>query len=77
MRLGIRKFAGNYPSVMMYSELSVQLRRGRYQRRNINLNYLNGSYPRKFTSKGIGRIDLKVPINRNTTFKTTLLPRRR
>jgi putative transposase len=77
MRLDIRKIAGDYLNALMASELSVHLGRGRYERCNIELNHRNGSYPRKFTIKGIGEVGVKVPRDRNATFKTTVLPRRK
>jgi putative transposase len=77
MRLDIRKIAGDYLSALMASELTVHLGRDRYERCNIELNHRNGSYPRKFTIKGIGEVDVKVPRDRNATFKTAVLPRRK
>jgi putative transposase len=77
MRLDIRKIAGDYLSALMASELTVHLGRGRYERCNIELNHRNGSYPRKFTIKGIGELDVKVPRDRNATFKTRVLPKRK
>jgi putative transposase len=77
MRLDIRKIAGDYLSALMASELTVHLGRGRYARCNIELNHRNGSYPRKFTIKGIGEVGVKVPRDRNASFKTTVLPRRK
>ena len=77
MRLDIRKIAGDYLSALMASELSVHLGRGQYERCKIEVNHRNGSYPRKFTIKGIGEVGVKVPRDRNATFKTTVLPKRK
>jgi len=77
MRLDIRKIAGDYLSALMASELSAHLGRGRYERCKVKLNHRNGFYPRKFTIKGIGEVGVKVPRDRNATFKTTVLPSRR
>ncbi|MGD9032499.1 MAG: IS256 family transposase [Desulfobacteraceae bacterium] len=77
MRLDIRKIAGDYLSALMASELSAHLGRGRYERCKVEFNHRNGSYPRKFTIKGIGEVGVKVPRDRNATFKTTVLPSRK
>jgi putative transposase len=77
MRLDIRKIAGDYLSSLMESELAIHLNRRRYERCRDDINHRNGYYPRKFTVKGIGNVDLKIPRDRNSTFSTSILPRRR
>jgi putative transposase len=77
MRLDIQQIAGDYLSALMASELSVHLKRGRYERCQAEVNHRNGFYPRKFTIKGIGEVGVNVPRDRNGTYKTTVLPRRK
>jgi putative transposase len=77
MRLDLREIAGNYLSVLMEWELTVHLGRKRFERREGEANHRNGSYPRHFTIKGIGKVEVKVPRDRQGTFKTTVLPQRR
>ena len=38
-------------------------------------NYRNGSYDRSFTLKGIGKLRLRIPRDRNGEFKTGVIPR--
>ena len=45
----------------MDKEMSHFLGRDRYVRCQEDTNHRNGSYPRKFTLKGIGEVDLRVP----------------
>ncbi len=77
MRLDIQQIAGDYLSSLMESELSFQLNRGRYERCIDEVNHRNEYYPRRFTVKGVGNLDVKVPRDRNGTFSTSILPRRR
>ena len=77
MRLDIQQIAGDYLSSLMESELSFHLNRGRYERCIDEVNHRNGYYPRRFTVKGVGNLDVKVPRDRNGTFSTSILPRRR
>jgi putative transposase len=77
MRLDIRKIAGDYLSSLMESELAIHLDRKRYERCGETVNHRNGYYPRKFTVKSIGDVDVKVPRDRNGTFSTSILPKRR
>jgi len=77
MRLDIQQIAGDYLSSLMESELSFHLNRGRYERCSDEINHRNGYYPRKFTIKGIGNVDVKVPRDRKCTFSTSVLPKRR
>jgi len=77
MRLDITKIAGDYLSSLMESELAIHLNRRRYERCGGAVNHRNGYYPRKFTVKSIGDVDVKVPRDRNGTFSTSILPKRR
>jgi putative transposase len=77
MRLDLREIAGNYLSVLMEGELTVHLGRKRYEHQGAGSNHRNGSYTRHFTIKGIGEVEVKVPRDRQGTFKTAVLPPRR
>jgi len=77
MRLDIRKIAGDYLNSLMKTELGIHLNRRRYERCRDDINHRNGYYPRKFTVKSIGDVDVRVPRDRNGTFNTSILPKRR
>ena len=40
-----------------------------------DVNHRNGSYPRNFTLKGIGEVNVRVPRDREGEFKTQIIPR--
>ena len=75
MRLDLRELAGEYLSALMEWELTIHLGRNRYERRQGEANHRNGSYPRKFTMKGLGEVRVKVPRDRQGQFQTKVLPR--
>lgn len=78
MRLDLREIAGNYLTALMEWELTIHLGRKRYERRlEAVKNHRNGSYPRHFTIKGIGEVEIKVPRDRQSTFQTAVLPKGR
>jgi putative transposase len=77
MRLDLRELAGEYLSALMEWELTIHLGRQRYERRPGEANHRNGSYPRKFTMKGLGEVQVKVPRDRQGQFQTRVLPRSR
>ena len=76
MRLDIQQIAGDYLNALMESELSIYLNRDRYERCGEDVNHRNGYYPRKFTIKGIGNVDVKVPRDRKGLYSTSILPKR-
>jgi putative transposase len=75
IRDDIRNTIGEYLSSLMDMELTTFLGRERYVRQQDDANHRNGSYPRRFTLKGIGEVDLKVPRDRHSEFKTKVIPR--
>ena len=75
IRVEIRESVGKYLSKMMGLELTDFLGRVPYERKERNTNHRNGSYNRRFTLKGIGEVDLKVPRDRKGNFKTQVIPR--
>ena len=75
IRANVQETVGAYLSTLMGIELSEFLGRDRYERSLEDINHRNGSYGRKFTLKGIGKVDLKVPRDRKGEFKTEVIPR--
>ncbi|MGA1791988.1 MAG: IS256 family transposase [bacterium] len=75
IREDVRDGVGQYLSEMMRAELTHFLGRDRYQHREGNDNYRNGSYDRHFTLKGIGQVKVDVPRDRKGEFKTQVIPR--
>ena len=64
-------------SELMDVELTDFLGRGRYERVEGKCNHRNGSYARKYTLKGIGKVSVRVPRDRNGEFETQVIPRSR
>ncbi|MDP6180162.1 MAG: transposase, partial [Desulfatiglandales bacterium] len=75
IRVDIRQSVGEYLSKLMDTEMTCFLGRERYERIEKEVNHRNGSYPREFTLKGIGKVDVKVPRDREGDFKTQVIPR--
>jgi putative transposase len=75
IRANVQETVGQYLSSLMDSEMTGFLGRDRYERCKGDNNHRNGSYDRKFTLKGIGSVDLKVPRDRKGEFKTEVIPR--
>ncbi len=75
IRENVQETVGHYLSTLMDKEMSHFLGRDRYVRCQEDTNHRNGSYPRKFTLKGIGEVDLRVPRDRNGLFSTQVIPR--
>jgi putative transposase len=75
MRLEIRESIGGYLSELMKVELSQFLGREPYERVEAEDNHRNGTYPRRFTMKGIGEVAVKIPRDRRGEFSTQVIPR--
>jgi putative transposase len=75
IRTNVQETVGQYLSSLMDSEMTHFLGRSRYERCEGKSNHRNGSYERKFTLKGIGPVDIKVPRDRKGEFKTEVIPR--
>jgi transposase-like protein len=56
-------------------ELTDILGRQRYQRIAGKSNHRNGSYPRKYTLKGIREVAARIPRDRKGEFETQVIPR--
>jgi putative transposase len=75
IRLDIREVVGKYLTTMMNAELTHYLGREPYQRAAEAANHRNGAYGRSFTLKGVGKVHVDIPRDRNGGFKTTVIPR--
>ena len=75
IRTDIRENVGRYLTQLMSLELTNFLGRDPYKRTDGNTNHRNGSYGRGFALKGIGKVDVEVPRDRNGEFKTRIIPR--
>ena len=75
IRANVKETVGQYLSELMDVELTQLLGRGRYERVQGETNHRNGSYPRGFTLKGIGKVAVKVPRDRHGEFSTQVIPR--
>ena len=75
IRVEIRDNVGQYLSKLMDMERSRFLEREWYQHGQGDVNHRNGSYPRNFTLKGIGEVQVEVPRDRKGEFKTQVIPR--
>jgi putative transposase len=75
IRVEIRENVGEYLSRLMDMERTEFLGRQRYEHGQGDVNHRNGSYPRNFTLKGIGQVNVNVPRDREGAFKTQIIPR--
>ena len=75
IRVEIRENVGEYLSRLMDMERTQFLGRERYEHGQGEVNHRNGSYPRNFTLKGIGEVQVEVPRDRKGDFKTQVIPR--
>jgi len=75
IRGNVKETVGQYLSELMETELTGFLGRDRYVRVEGKSNHRNGSYGRRFTLKGIGEVDLRIPRDRKGEFATQVLPR--
>ena len=77
IRSDIQRAVAAYLDALMQAELTAALGRERYQRLGTVMNHRNGSYPRRFTIKGIGDVGVLVPRDRRGEFHSRVLPRYR
>lgn len=73
--MSVQKEVGNFLSELMGKELSDHIGREKYERKEGNADYRNGSYTRTFCIKGIGDVEVRVPRDRNGDFHSQVLPR--
>ena len=69
------KVVGGYLSDVMQIELTRFLGRQPYERVGEETNHRNGSYPRNFTLKGIGEVEVKIPRDRKGKYQTQVIPK--
>ncbi len=78
IRYNVQESVGKYLSALMDAELTFYLGRDRYERKSEGaVNYRNGYYHRNYTMKGVGGVVVRMPRDRNGTFRTSVLPRYR
>jgi len=75
IRVDVRQSVSEYLSELMTTELTHFLGRKAYERIEGEVNHRNGSYPREFTLKGVGKVDVRVPRDRKGDFETQIIPR--
>ena len=61
---------------LLAAELSLHLGREPYERKGESRNHRNGYRSRKLTLKGLGRLELRIPRDRDGSFRTGLVPER-
>jgi len=61
---------------LLQAELSMQLGREPYERAPGGSNHRNGYRPRRFTLKGLGTLELRIPRDREGQYQTELVPER-
>lgn len=73
VRFDLRQLAEKTLSELLKEELRHFLGRDRYERVAYKKNHRNGTYPRNYTIKDIGELEIKVPRDRNGEFSSTLI----
>ena len=73
--MNIQKEVGAFLTNLMEKELTDHVGREKYERKEGNSDYRNGSYFRTFCIKGIGDVEVRVPRDRDGDFQTQVLPR--
>jgi putative transposase len=76
MRLDLKQTATDFLNDLLEAEFSLFLGRDRYQRDAVEVSsrvLRNGHYQRSFAVKGLGKLLIKVPRDRNGKFKTKAL----
>lgn len=61
---------------LMQAELSLHVGRARYERTGSPSNHRNGVRSRRVTVKRLGTLELRVPRDRDGTFKSAVIPER-
>ena len=75
VRADMPQAVGGYLSEIMRLELTRFLGRQPYERVEEESNHRNGSYPRRFTLKGIGEVPVQVPRDRQGEYQTQVIPK--
>lgn len=72
--MNIQKEVGAFLTNLMDKELTDHVGREKYERKEGDSDYRNGSYSRTFCIKGIGNVEVRVPRDRDGNFQTQVLP---
>lgn len=75
IRHDLQQTVGEYLTAIMNAELTHFLDRMPYERCADKDNHRNGSYSRKYTLKGIGNVEVRVPRDRKGEYSTQVIPR--
>jgi transposase-like protein len=59
----------------MNAEPTHFLERVWYECESVDMNHNNGSYTKYFTIKNIGEVVVKLPLDRQSEFTTSIIPR--
>ena len=74
MRFDIKIIAEKVLSNILERELTIFLKRGKYERsKEKSPNYRNGSSKKRYTVKNIGELKLKVPRDRKGEFSSKIV----
>jgi putative transposase len=73
--MNIQKEVGTFLTNLMEQELTHHVGREKYERKEGETDYRNGSYTRTFCMKGVGDVELRVPRDRDGNFQSQVLPR--
>lgn len=75
VKADMRGVMEDYLNELMALELTRFLGREPYERVESESNHRNGSYSRRFTLKGIGEVEVRVPRDRQGDYQTQVIPR--
>jgi putative transposase len=73
--VSIQEAVGSFLTNLMGQELTHHLGRDKYERKEGQTDYRNGSYTRTFCVKGVGNVELKIPRDRDGDFTSQVIPR--
>jgi len=78
LKMWLLKKAQTWINGLLEAEMTEHLRRGRYERaKGSGRKYRNGHRPRRLNILGLGSLQLRIPRDREGTYKSYLLPERR
>jgi putative transposase len=73
--VSIQEAVGSFLTNLMEQELTHHLGRDKYEQKEGQTDYRNGSYTRTFCMKGVGDVELKIPRDRDGDFTSQVIPR--
>jgi len=77
LKLWLLERAQAWINAWLEAEMTKHLQRARYEALGDRSNYRNGHRPRRLNLCGLGQVQLKVPRDRQGTYKSLLLPARK